>query len=177
VQPPENCVQVYQIVWRCAANPRWRRRSFRHDAAICKFALSTRPFGRVAPARNNRNRAVVADGLPDLLVVVGFIGGDHQCWPWGPQNRLGGLTGMDQSARDDEIQRRAFPVNHRMEFCRTAAAADTDSLLSFPPFAPLAARCALTIVLSMECRPSRDFDSKRPTRTICSATDESSRTP
>ena len=74
------------------------------------------PFGRLAPTRNNRNRAVVADGLPDLFAVVRFIRRHCQRWPWCLQNRFGGLTVMNLTARDDEIQRPAFPVNRRMEF-------------------------------------------------------------
>jgi hypothetical protein len=47
---------------------------------------------------------------------------------------------MHLTARDEEIQRPAFPVNRRMEFRRPPATADPDSLLRFPPLAPLAAR-------------------------------------
>ena len=44
-----------------------------------------------------------------------------------------------------------------MDFCGSAATADADRLIFLPPFAPLAARWAFTIVLSIRYRLSRDL--------------------
>ena len=65
---------------------------------------------------------------------------------------------MDLSARHSEVQRAAFAVDRGMDFRGTAAATDADGLIFLPPFAPLAARWAFTIVLSIRYRLSRDFD-------------------
>jgi hypothetical protein len=61
-----------------------------------------------------------------------------------------GLTVVDLSARHGEVQRAAFAVDNRVNFCGAPAAADPDSLLFLPPFAPLAARWAFTIVRSID---------------------------
>ena len=45
--------------------------------------------------------------------------------------------------------REALPIDDRVDFRRPAATADADGLILLPPFAPLAARCAFTIVLSI----------------------------
>ena len=47
---------------------------------------------------------------------------------------------------------------------RATAAADADRLLLLPPFAPLAARWAFMIVLSIRYRLSRDFEPLRRVR-------------
>ena len=65
---------------------------------------------------------------------------------------------MDLSARHREAQRPAFAVDNGVDFRGSAAPADTDRLILLPPFAPLAARWAFTIVLSIRYRLSRDFD-------------------
>jgi hypothetical protein len=46
----------------------------------------------------------------------------------------------------------AFIINKGMDFGRTATTADAYRLILLPPFAPLAARCASTIVLSIRCK-------------------------
>jgi hypothetical protein len=56
---------------------------------------------------------------------------------------------MNLPARHDEVQRAALAVNSRVDLGRSAATADADRLIFLPPFAPLAARCAFTMVLSM----------------------------
>jgi hypothetical protein len=65
---------------------------------------------------------------------------------------------MDLSARHREVQWAALAVDDRVDFRGPTAATDADRLLLLPPFAPLAARWAFTIVLSIKYRLSRDFD-------------------
>ena len=65
---------------------------------------------------------------------------------------------MDLPARNREVQRAAFAVDTRVNFRGSAAPADTDRLIFLPPFAPLAARWAFTIVLSIRYKLSRDLD-------------------
>jgi hypothetical protein len=67
---------------------------------------------------------------------------------------------VDLSASHREVQRTAFAVDDSVDFRRATAAADADRLLLLPPFAPLAARRAFTIVLSIRYRLSRDFDAR-----------------
>jgi hypothetical protein len=64
---------------------------------------------------------------------------------------------VDLSARHREVQRAALAVDDGVDFGRTTATADADRLIFLPPLAPLAARCAFTIVLSIRYRLSRDF--------------------
>jgi hypothetical protein len=47
-----------------------------------------------------------------------------------------------------------------VDFRGATAAADADRLILLPPFAPLAARWAFTILLSIRYRLSRDFDAR-----------------
>ena len=104
----------------------------------------------IAAARNDGQGAVVLDRLADFLVVVGLVRGDGERRPWGIEHRGDDLAVMDLTAGDDEIQRPAFAIDDRVDFRAPAAAADADRLIFLPPFAPLAARCAFTIVLSMK---------------------------
>ena len=64
---------------------------------------------------------------------------------------------MDLAAGDGEVQRASLAVDSGMDFRCPTATADADRLIFLPPFAPLAQRCALTIVLSMKYKPSRDL--------------------
>ena len=104
----------------------------------------------IAPARNDGQSAVVLDRLADFLAVVGLVPGDSERRSWGIEHFTDGLTVMDLPARDDEVQRPAFAIDDRVDFRAPAAAADADRLIFLPPFAPLAARCAFTIVLSIK---------------------------
>jgi hypothetical protein len=56
---------------------------------------------------------------------------------------------VDLPARHSEVQRAALAVDNRVDFRGATAAADADRLFLLPPFAPLAARWAFTIVLSI----------------------------
>ena len=56
---------------------------------------------------------------------------------------------MDLTACHDEVQRAAFAINNRVDFCAAPAPADADRLILLPPFAPLAARWVFTMVLSI----------------------------
>jgi hypothetical protein len=104
----------------------------------------------VSAARNDRQGAVVLDRLADLLAVVGFVGGDGERRARRIEHLIDDLTVVDLPARDDEVQRSAPAIDDRVDFRAPAAAADTDRLIFLPPFAPLAARCAFTTVLSMK---------------------------
>ena len=77
--------------------------------------------------------------------------------PWRFQHIFDDLAVVDVPTRHDEVERTAFAVDKHVDFGRAAAATDTDGLIFLPPFAPLAARWALMIVLSIKCRLSRDF--------------------
>ena len=68
------------------------------------------------------------------------------------------LTVVDLPARHREIQWTAFAVDDGVDFRGATAAADADRLILLPPFTPLAARWAFTIVLSIRYRLSRDFE-------------------
>ena len=64
---------------------------------------------------------------------------------------------MDLAAGNDEVQRTAFVIDGGMDFRGAAAPADADRLFFLPPFAPLAQRCAFTMLLSMKYSPTRDL--------------------
>ena len=115
----------------------------------------------IVSAGDDGQRAVVADVPSDTVAVVGFVGGHRQCWLWSVKQRLNHLAVMHLATGEDEVQRPAFAVNAGMDLGAPTAAADADVLCLLPPFAPLAARCALTIVLSIKCRLSRDLAAKR----------------
>jgi hypothetical protein len=106
-------------------------------------------FGRVAAAGDDGQGAFVGDLPPHLGAVVGLVGGDGQGRPGSVQDLLDDLTVMDVPAREREVQWPPFAVDDRVDFRRPAATADADRLILLPPFAPLAARWAFTIVLSI----------------------------
>ena len=58
-------------------------------------------------------------------------------------------------------QRPTFGVDDGVDFRGSTASADADRLIFLPPFAPLAARCAFTTVLSIRYRLSRDLAASR----------------
>ena len=109
---------------------------------------------------NCRHGAFITDLLSDLPAVVGFIGGDRERRPGSVQQLFHGLAVMRLSSCEREAQRAALAVDPGVDFCAAAASADADRLVFLPPFAPLAARCAFTMVLSIRCRLSRDFAAK-----------------
>ena len=65
---------------------------------------------------------------------------------------------MDLPTRHGKVQWAPLAIDDRVDFRGAAAAADADRLIFLPPLAPLAARWAFTIVLSIKCKLSRDFD-------------------
>jgi hypothetical protein len=113
--------------------------------------------GGVAAAGNDRQSTLILDLLAHFLAVVSLVGGDGQWWSGSIKHVANNLTVVDLPARHREIQGAAFTVDDGVDFRRAAAAADADRLLLLPPFAPLAARWAFTIVLSIRYRLSRDF--------------------
>ncbi len=104
----------------------------------------------IASAGDDGQRTFVLDVLTDFLAVVSLVSADGEWRLGGVEYFFNDLTVMDLSARDDEVQRPAFAVNDGVDFRAPAAAADANRLIFLPPFAPLAARCALTMVLSMK---------------------------
>jgi hypothetical protein len=67
------------------------------------------------------------------------------------------LVVVDLSTSDGEVQWPALAIDDRMDFRGPPTTADANRLIFLPPFAPLAARCAFTIVLSIKYKLSRDF--------------------
>jgi hypothetical protein len=59
------------------------------------------------------------------------------------------LTVVDLPARHGEVQWAAFAIDNGVDFRGATAAHDADRLILLPPFAPLAARWAFAIVLSI----------------------------
>jgi hypothetical protein len=105
--------------------------------------------GGVATAGDDGQCAIVLDLVTDFLAVVGLVGGNGERRFGRIEHFVDDLTVMDLSARDDEVQRTAFAIDDRVDFRAPAAAADPDRLIFLPPFPPLAARWAFTIVLSI----------------------------
>jgi hypothetical protein len=68
---------------------------------------------------------------------------------------------MHLASGEDEVQRAALAVNAGMELGRPPAETDADMLRLLPSFARLVARCALTIVLSIMGKLSRDCVARR----------------
>ena len=113
-------------------------------------ALGTIGFpGGVAAAGNDRQSAFVLDLLTHFLAVVSLVGGDGERRSGRVQHVLDDLAVVDLSACYREVQRAAFAVDDRVDFRGATAPADADRLILLPPFAPLAARWAFTIVLSI----------------------------
>jgi len=114
-------------------------------------ALGTIGFlGGIAATWDDRQSPFILDVLTYFLAVVSLVGRNGEWRLRSVQHLFDDLTVVDLSARHDEIQRAAFGVDNRVDFRGAAAAADPDRLIFLPPFAPLAARCAFTIVLSIK---------------------------
>ena len=65
---------------------------------------------------------------------------------------------MDLAPGNGEVQWPALAIDDGVDFRGAPAATDADRLILLPPLAPLAARWAFTIVLSIRYRLSRDLD-------------------
>ena len=98
---------------------------------------------------DGRQGAFIPDLLAYFLAVVSLVRGHGERRFWSIQHLFDDLAVMHLSAGHSEVQRPTFAVDNRVEFCGPAAAADADRLIFLPPFAPLAARWAFTIVLSI----------------------------
>ncbi len=106
-------------------------------------------FDGVVAAGDDRQSALVFDLLADLLAVIGLVGSNGERRPRRVQDLFDCLTVVDLTAGQREIQRPALAVDNRVDFAGAAAPALPDRLILLPPFAPLAARWAFTIVLSI----------------------------
>ena len=111
----------------------------------------------VATARDGWHGTVVGNLLAHFLTVIGLVGGDEQRCPGCLDDFRDNLAVMDMPAGENEVQRTALAVDTGVDFRAAPTAADADRLIFLPPFAPLAARCALTILLSIKCRELCDF--------------------
>ena len=121
-------------------------------------ALGTIGFlGGIAAAGDDWQSALILDLLAHFLAVVSLVGGDGQWRPGSVEYVANDLTVVDLPARHREVQWAAFAVDNGVDFRGATAAADADRLILLPPFAPLAARWAFTIVLSIRYSLSRDF--------------------
>ena len=117
-------------------------------------------LGGVAATGDDGQSAFILDLLTHLLAVVGLVGGNGQWRSGSIEHVANGLTVVDLPARHRKVQRAALAVDDGMDFRGATAAADADRLVLLPPFAPLAARWAFTIVLSIKYRLSCDFDAR-----------------
>ena len=114
-------------------------------------------LGGIAAARDDRQGTFIFDLLTDLLAVVGFVSRDGE-WRLGSiKNVTDHLAVVNLAARHRKVQRPPLTIDDGMDFRGATTATDTDRLVLLPPFAPLAARWAFTIVLSIRYRLSRDF--------------------
>ena len=106
-------------------------------------------LGGIASVWNDGQGPFILDLLTHFLAVVSFVCGNGERRFWSIQHLVDDLAVMDMSTRHSEVQRPTFAVDSSVDFCSPAAAADADRLIFLPPFAPLAARWAFTIVLSI----------------------------
>lgn len=119
------------------------------------MALAVDAFGAIgfdlvgAAAGDDGQGTIVRDLLADFLAVIGFVSRDGERRPGRREDIFDNLTVMDLAAGDDEVQRPAFAVDDGVELRAPPTAADPDRLIFLPPFAPLAARWAFTIVESI----------------------------
>ena len=115
-------------------------------------------LGRVVAAGDDRQGAIILDLLAHFLAVISLVGGDGQWRSRSIKHFANDLTVVDLPTRYREVQRTALAIDDRVNLRGAPTAADADRLILLPPFAPLAARWAFTIVLSIRYRLSRDFD-------------------
>ena len=115
-------------------------------------------LGGVAATGDDRQSAFIFVLLAHFLAVVGLVGGYCEWRSGSVEHVANDLTVVDLPARHREVQRSALAVDDGVNLRGATAAADADRLILLPPFAPLAARWAFTIVLSIRYRLSRDFD-------------------
>ena len=106
-------------------------------------------FDGIAAARNDRQRPFVSDLLTDFFAIVTLVGGDGVWSARRVQNLFDDLAVVNVAAGEDEVQRATLAVDDRVDFRAPTAPADADRLILLPPFAPLAARWAFTMVLSI----------------------------
>ena len=67
------------------------------------------------------------------------------------------LAVVDLPTSDAEVQWSTLAIDDGMDFRGPPTTADANRLIFLPPFAPLAARCAFTMVLSIKYKLLRDF--------------------
>ena len=117
-------------------------------------------LGGVAATGDDGQSAFILDLLAHFLAVVGLVGGYCEWRSGSVEHVANDLTVVDLPARHREVQRSALAVDDGVNLRGAAAAVDADRLIMLPPFAPLAARWAFTIVLSIKYRLSCDFDAR-----------------
>ena len=114
----------------------------------------------VAATGDDGQSAFILDLLAHFLAVVGLVGGNGQRRSGSIEHVANDLTVVDLPSGHRKVQRAALAVDNGMDFRGATAAANADRLVLLPPFAPLAARWAFTIVLSIKYRLSCDFDAR-----------------
>ena len=106
-------------------------------------------LGGVAATGDDGQGAFILDLLADFRAVVGFVGRNGE-WRLGSVEHVANdLAVVNLTTRHSEVQRAALAIDDGMDFRGPTTAADADRLILLPPFAPLAARWAFTIVLSI----------------------------
>jgi hypothetical protein len=93
--------------------------------------------------------AFVLDLLPHLLAVVGLVGRNGERRLGSVEDIANDLAVMNLATGYSEVQRATLAIDDGMDFRGASAATDADRLILLPLLAPLAARCAFAIVLSI----------------------------
>ena len=131
---------------------------FNFVASPVKALGAVRLLRGIAAARDDWQSAFIFDLLPDPLAVVGLVSRNGE-WRLGSIEHVADdLAVMDLATRHSKVQRPTLAIDDGVDFRGATATADADRLILLPPLAPLAARWAFTMVLSIRYRPSRDLD-------------------
>lgn len=115
-------------------------------------------LGGIAAARDDRQGAFILDLLKHFLAVVSLVGGNREWRSGRVENICNDLAVVDLSAGTVKFSGRPFPSTTAWILVVRPPRLIPIARFCNPPFAPLAARWAFTIVLSMSYKLARDFD-------------------
>jgi hypothetical protein len=107
------------------------------------FIVVDRAFA-VAPAGNDRDRALVAQGAPEPVGIVAAVGDQPLHADGLAYEQVGTFDVARVTRRQDEAERPAEEVDEGVDLRRPTAARDANGLGASPPFAPPEHRYALT---------------------------------